>query len=390
MKLFITKNTYKASNVSLTVSDDLERAEAYSYQWWRFVATDSVGNIVFNHYKYSVSTGKHQRDVASLLDRLGVQVNLHLYNTGLSLDDLKDAITDEIKGLERQNVLLRDAIACKGSRKAKNVERLKTIEHIQYRIKDLARYRDEHIDTKAIPVSRGTRETDPWVAEQHKTYERYFLKPNGVLKRNEFQVFIQQLNHWKDAPTSIDNIKNLLNLKTLDQISTVLRYEYAADLNNQIPHVDSESYQTVLSCIKKLGITTDTITVLSLDKLHTALTNLENRRDYVPSEPNLLPVSPILASLKGVDALEVIDTDRKLRAEGRKQNHCIGGKHYLDRCRNGYQALNYKGYTFFLSPDLSLVETKGRHNSYTPESVVRELLSYIREASTETLERTSA
>lgn len=85
MKLLVTKNQYKQSNASLSVSDDMHRVEAYSYGWWRFVDTDAAGNVVFNSHRYSVSTGGHQRDVEGILDRLGIRVALWLSRSPRSL-----------------------------------------------------------------------------------------------------------------------------------------------------------------------------------------------------------------------------------------------------------------------------------------------------------------
>jgi hypothetical protein len=154
----------------------------------------------------------------------------------------------------------------------------------------------------------------------------------------------------------------------------VLRYEFASDLNSQIPHVDSAEYLDLQKFCKRHGVYENTLNILMLDKLHTYLTNVENRRTYVPSEPKLLPVLEPVARLVGtIEGLEIIDTEQKLRAEGRRQHHCIGSATYVNRCRQGYQALNYKGYTFFLSPQGQILETHGKYNRSTPETVRDEL-----------------
>ncbi len=73
MKYFKRLNVYKASNVSFY---PLTR-EAYSYGWWRFVAIID-GLVVFNEYRYSVSTSKHQQKVSGLLRELGIKIDLYV------------------------------------------------------------------------------------------------------------------------------------------------------------------------------------------------------------------------------------------------------------------------------------------------------------------------
>lgn len=70
MKFMTRSRTYKASNVSFKP----ETCEAYSYDWWLFVANIN-GKVVFNAYNYSNSTCKHQSKVRSLLDALGISID---------------------------------------------------------------------------------------------------------------------------------------------------------------------------------------------------------------------------------------------------------------------------------------------------------------------------
>ena len=58
----------------------------------------------------------------------------------------------------------------------------------------------------------------------------------------------------------------------------------------------------------------------------------------------------------------------------------IGHQEYIEDCRRGYQALNYKDYTFFLDPSLNVNQTHGRHNSHTPSSIIEELQNLIEAA----------
>jgi hypothetical protein len=88
-------------------------------------------------------------------------------------------------------------------------------------------------------------------------------------------------------------------------------------------------------------------------------------------------MSERIAALNGTEHLELIKTDKELRAEGRRQGHCIGSKMYMDKMHRGYHALNYKGYTFFLTPDAQLIETHGKHNSRTPLQIENELRQIV-------------
>ena len=108
------------------------------------------------------------------------------------------------------------------------------------------------------------------------------------------------------------------------------------------------------------------------------MTNKVNRKNYEPKEPQALMVNPKLQEIEGTEHLQVIKTDRELRLEGRKQHHCIGSRHYIEKALRGYNAVNYKGYTFFFSPTLTLLETSGKYNSRTPEVIKNELLTLIK------------
>lgn len=70
MKYFPKLKLYKASNVTYNPVT----YQAYSYKWWRFV--DMIdGKIIFNEYKYSMSTSRHQWKVRALLDLLGIKID---------------------------------------------------------------------------------------------------------------------------------------------------------------------------------------------------------------------------------------------------------------------------------------------------------------------------
>lgn len=92
MKLMKRSNIYQASNYNVTF--DPNNIVARSYQWWVFVAKVD-GKIIFNNYRYSVSTSKHQSKVRALLSDLGIKIDIEMplpnglpgsYRRGLGMD----------------------------------------------------------------------------------------------------------------------------------------------------------------------------------------------------------------------------------------------------------------------------------------------------------------
>lgn len=73
MKLMKRSGIYKATNVTF----DPQSKDAFSYAWWRFVGVVD-GVLIFNNYRYSVTTAKHQRKVASIMGALGISPKLTL------------------------------------------------------------------------------------------------------------------------------------------------------------------------------------------------------------------------------------------------------------------------------------------------------------------------
>lgn len=125
MRYYKTINIYKASNVEFNP----ETIQAYSYRWWKFV--DKIkGKVVFNDFRYSVSTSKHQSKVRSLLHELGIEVDYYI-EAPRGLQDLNEAIihySDLIRTLEWE-------IEKPRSQKAKNEERKALIKQYQAKIK---------------------------------------------------------------------------------------------------------------------------------------------------------------------------------------------------------------------------------------------------------------
>lgn len=75
MKHMKRSGLYQCSNYNCTFNP--ATLEAHSYRWWRFVARID-GKVIFNSYRYSNSTSKHQSKVRSLLQELGIKIDLEL------------------------------------------------------------------------------------------------------------------------------------------------------------------------------------------------------------------------------------------------------------------------------------------------------------------------
>lgn len=67
MKYFKRLGLYKASNVTFNA----KTLSAHSYDWWQFVKQVN-GKVLFNTYRYSLTTGRHQAKVRSLMNSLGI------------------------------------------------------------------------------------------------------------------------------------------------------------------------------------------------------------------------------------------------------------------------------------------------------------------------------
>lgn len=93
MKYYKTQNKYKASNVVL----DMNTLTAWSYDWWAFLKNIN-GRLVFNDYRYSPSTQKHQAKVRSLLNQLGLTVVTIKCPKGLQSGSYKESAIEFYKG----------------------------------------------------------------------------------------------------------------------------------------------------------------------------------------------------------------------------------------------------------------------------------------------------
>jgi hypothetical protein len=132
MKYFKRANVYK--NTTGTNHFNPETFQAYSYDWWCCVKRFG-GLKVFNTYRYSKTTAKHQSKAKHLLISLGENVDSYIriecpkglqsiegLNSGIELYRLR------IKELE-------ELINKKGTRKAKNEERKELINEYTLKIK---------------------------------------------------------------------------------------------------------------------------------------------------------------------------------------------------------------------------------------------------------------
>lgn len=408
MKLKTTLGEYGAKNNSVTISDDCKTVEAWSYNWWKYIDVDSVGNVYFNNYSYSVRTSGHQSRASGILDTLGIQVHVWLHKTCRGLQGgIGNSLKWEIR--ERRS-LIREYIAGirkKGSWRRKNAERRDAIKREWYQIKDYKRYLNEYLDKKPIKkpmpqywdserdrglevVTQGWYDDkaekyyyDKWVLEKRRIkqihrYFKYFRKQNGKLKKRDLIKFLGCLSDWQEAPRSLDNIKSLLGVKGNECIIWMLRYPHTKDIEPMLPHEDSVEHKQLLSWLKRYQ--DHPRNIFLLEKLHTYLVNKMNRKEYTPKEPVKFPVSPVFMMLHGIKDLRLITTDFELRAEGRKQSHCIGSPMYMQGCMRGNHALNYKGYTFYLDSNMRLIETHGKHNASTPDEITEELGKHISEA----------
>lgn len=64
---------YKGNNVIFYP----ETLEAFSYGWWKFVGTVE-GKVIFNNYRYSMSTSRHQSKVRALLKELNIKIDIEM------------------------------------------------------------------------------------------------------------------------------------------------------------------------------------------------------------------------------------------------------------------------------------------------------------------------
>jgi hypothetical protein len=127
MKFIKSRKSYEASNCVFNV--DME--EARSYRWWIFVKRIN-GKLVFNNYRYSPSTGGHQRKVRQLLDKLQLKIDAFI-EAPQGLQEPSSAV----RYYENQIENLKEQISRKGTKKAKNEERQGQIDFYKGKIEEV-------------------------------------------------------------------------------------------------------------------------------------------------------------------------------------------------------------------------------------------------------------
>lgn len=116
---------FVGSNVWLS----LPTMQATSYGWWTMLKRIN-GKLVFNSYRYSTSTTRHQSKVRETLRNLGIKVDVEI-EAPKGLQDLQSAV----EFYERRIQALVVEIEKPRSQKAKNKERVKEIKRTQEKIK---------------------------------------------------------------------------------------------------------------------------------------------------------------------------------------------------------------------------------------------------------------
>lgn len=127
MKLKKTTGEYVASNVSFNP----ETLEATSFKWWYFVKRIG-GKVVFNDYRYSSFTSRHQNKVRLLMKRLGIKIDLEI-EAPKGLQDLQ-AAHDWYEG---HIIRLVSLMSMPRTHAAKNAERAHLVRLYQEKVKTI-------------------------------------------------------------------------------------------------------------------------------------------------------------------------------------------------------------------------------------------------------------
>ncbi len=123
IKYYSRLNVFKASNLVF----DPENMTGYSYEWYK-LAKSFNGVLVVNNYNYSASTCKHIIKIKTLFDQLGLTYETIEAPKGLqNLEVSEDHYKNKIESLTK-------LVNTKGTRKAKNVERLAEIEKLKNKL----------------------------------------------------------------------------------------------------------------------------------------------------------------------------------------------------------------------------------------------------------------
>lgn len=383
MQLQITKDRYKSTNNIIDVNPETLAVSAKSYDWWNYIWTDSVGNIVFNYSKYSKTTSRHQDEANSILSRLNLKVSVYLYNITSNYNFASSAIKDEIEKLKKKIKGIDDEINRKGSHKRKNFERNAEIKSIEYIIKDLNRFLADGLNKKLMRIEE-TRPHWQYSEEYKETLKPHlahlFLNHKGKIDVNALNEFVKK----NRVPVGYNNdtarfscpytkLTELLSLKKTD-IRRVICYGFSLDLERQLPEFGSDQWQKLVKFCDRKNINRETFNNYKLDMIHTWLTNAQNRIDLGPSEPRQEETFQYPQWVYAIKPDEkhtwkILDTPRKLRQEGKSQHHCIGGSNYIDHCRRDSMAFHLDGFTFFTDRVGNIKQTHGKYNADTPDNI---------------------
>lgn len=115
---------FKSTNVWF----DPNKVKATSYNWW--IMLEKIKGVnVFNTYRYSTTTQRHQYKVRRTMEQVGLSVDLEI-ECPRGLQDLDSAI----KLYERRIGMLLAEVANPRSKKEKNKERMNSIGVFQSKI----------------------------------------------------------------------------------------------------------------------------------------------------------------------------------------------------------------------------------------------------------------
>jgi hypothetical protein len=128
LKLYTKLKIFK--NSTNTNSFDLLNMEATSYRHWTYLRIIPEIGLVFNNTYYSSTTNKHQRDTMTLLDKLGIKIDMCIYKSSKNLYNLSGIIDD----LETEIRHLKRLVEKPKTHKDKNKERIKEIDTLNIQI----------------------------------------------------------------------------------------------------------------------------------------------------------------------------------------------------------------------------------------------------------------
>jgi len=427
MQLLVTKNQYKRANCVLNISKDLKEVSAYGYNWFKYLHTDEVGNIIISEYS-SVSSREHIRDILDTLAIHSIKPVIYLnfcnkysstenrpiksiHDLGHYGQNLKDGVSYGIKheiALMRQHILYLIAkIKTPRTHKAKNEARKAEIKYCYFKMKDLRNFRDNFLNKKQIK-SKVKFTNGYFLGYDNKKellktkifndiYGRYLKTSDDRQATNYLRSYkLKRANLYQNTSKGISlelgNLCLLFGLNKNYDFTKIIFYSHIQDINASIPSdVDSVEYSEFLKVVKRLKITKESLNTLELDRLHTAIINKAARLErgeveakvWTPYEVSEKLLKMEIALNEEKQLLTVIKSQGDLKREGRTMKHCIGqnamGYHSKILTQN-YQAVNYKNYTFFLNPDLTINQTYGKHNSSTPRELRAEFETILKSA----------